>query len=170
MIVILHSEIIYSPGVGQFLLASRKTLATGQCCIGYLRRLNEIIPITIPENHRDFEYLVKTGQIVSFGTPLVRLLDNPIVQNSDSNALNTIAIVAPADGFLTCTNDFGMPIRETDMPIRNGDVIAILEFMKIRMDITYDGTDAIFLRYVNVDHRGVKKGETIAEVLVSSIS
>ncbi|MBO4351715.1 MAG: hypothetical protein J6A01_12350 [Proteobacteria bacterium] len=160
------SKIIYSPGVGRFWPSSNCSDADGGIRIGYLIRLNEKLPIVIPSFHGHLEYLAVSGAFVHTGTPIAQLsnVDNTSVPSNHDGT--NLSIVSPADGFLTCTDETGIPLKKNGEILKPGEIIAILEFMKIRMDILYDGpNDAMFDHYEGDLHRSVKKGECIGVLM-----
>ena len=161
--MIRESNIIISPGVGRFWPSSDHRHNNGDYLVGYLHRLDEKIPILIPNLHGSLEYLVEPGALVSAGLPIAKLTDSRETPLTSIPNEAVHRIVSPADGFLTCLNDVGMPFKKKGDSLKHGDIIAILEFMKIRMEILYDGTDgAMFDHYEGTPHRSIKKGECIA--------
>ena len=162
------SKIFYSPGVGRFWPFPNRRHTNEGFLIGYLIRLNEKFPIVIPDLNGRIEYLVDPGTFVHAGTPIARLCDvvNTSVPSNDSSM--TQWIVSPTDGFLTCTDETGIPLKKNGDTLHKGDMIAVLEFMKIRMDILYDGpNNASFDHYQGELHRSIKKGECIAAFILN---
>ena len=164
----ISGEYIVSPGVGIFLPYSPVRLPNGQCRIGTLIRLGETIPVVVSDFDGRVEYLVSPGTPVCAGTPVARRIAavNSVPDAGMPSADTPHAtIVSPADGFLTCCDDAGIPFVKAGTVLTPGAIVAVVEFMKIRMDIAYDGPEsAVFLHYTDETRRSVRRGEPVAEI------
>ena len=170
---ISENDEILSPAVGTF---DRPPLADDTHCIGVIRRLGEIIPLCI-ENTEDYLITIKPRTWLMAGD-VIGTIKNPknllkkqsdtdkiadTSKNSDCRAEHTIS--APSDGFVIFTAPDGHPFVSANQIVQPGTVVAVLELMKIRMDIQYDGTaPATFVRYCGSSNRAVRNGEVIAIV------
>ena len=157
--------LILTPAVGRF-VPSEAACQDAQI-IGFLLRLQEKIPIAVADFRGSIDYLVAPGAWLEAGTPIARIRASSKNKVNKPESHATIAIVSPADGFLCCANEDGTAFKQIGQKLHPGDCIAILEFMKIRMDIRYDGPDGLlFAGYKTHMRQSVKKNECIAEAQI----
>lgn len=152
-----------SPGVGLFLdNASTGLLPARAQCIGTLFRLGEYIQLLAPD-HIHIRRVISSGTHLMAGDVIAEIVtaEAPSLREQTSLTLS-----APADGFIAFSDAAGRPIKNPGDMIHPGDIIAFLEFMKIRMEIVYSGNaDVVFDHYCGPDHRAVRSGEIIAEFI-----
>ncbi len=74
------------------------------------------------------------------------------------------AIQTPSDGFVTWIAPSGHPYKTPGDTVLPGETIAVLEFMKIRLEIAYQGTHpVIFERYCVPSSCAVLANDVIAQ-------
>ena len=135
-------------------------------CIGIIININQKIPLVISQNDihgSEVEPIVLDGAWIEAGTAVAQIKSKTGTPHAAVDHNKYSEITAPADGFLIQTDINDMPIQKTENRLRHGDLIAIIEFMKIRIELTFAGPDnSIFKGYTGSSQRPVKSGDLIA--------
>ena len=148
-----------SPGVGVFVRRG-----AGDGCLGSLVRLGRSLRLTVPPG-TPAEPCLPDGTRVMAGDRIATLRATTECPQTRTDTGHFI--VAPADGYLVCSDDAGRPLLHPGDELHPGTIVAFVEFMKIRMEIAFCGPDgATFLRYAGTDRRSVRRGDAIAEYAV----
>lgn len=159
---------ILSPAVGRFYPISAPFGMSKQA-IGILERLGKRYQLIVPQPLTSMVPVLPSGTFVAVGDVIAQMntqICGTQTENIQPSIPQDISILAPASGFLILKDENGMPYQAEGKRIQCGDVIAILEFMKIRMEITYDGPEpAVFEHYLKPHQSSVEKSQTIATCL-----
>ncbi len=136
-------------------------------CIGCIQRLNDILPLCI-ENRAQCHIAIQPNTWLMVGDIIGTIAETPDALDSLPNA---DTILSPSDGFLICHQPDGNPMVMPDSTLHPGAVIAIIELMKIRMDVVYEGpNDARFAGYIGTSPRPVHRGDPIARIDIQAAS
>ena len=154
-----------SPVVGTFVpCMSEPDLNQG--AIGCIRHFGRLYSLIVPVREGRIRCLLSQEMPVDYGTPIAVV--QAVVENADTcqsassvhEEVSLFHILAPCDGFLRTHDVSGRPIRTHGELIAHGTLLAIIEVMKLGIDILYEGDDcAEFVSYNAC--ATVKKGETI---------
>jgi hypothetical protein len=159
---------ILSPAVGRFYPISAPFGMSKQA-IGILERLGKRYQLIVPQSLTSMVPVLSSGTFVVVGDVIAQMntqICRRQPENIQPSTHHSISILAPASGFLILKDENGMPFQSEGKHIQYGDMIAILEFMKIRMEITYDGPEpAVFEHYLKLHQSSVEKSQTIATCL-----
>lgn len=154
---IVTAKTLCCPGVGRFW--TRAGCQSGS--LGVLERLHERFDLTVPPNLH-YRVIVANGASLMVGDVMAEICE--ISTSTPKTTAFAHAICAPADGYISFCDASGAPLKSAGDILHHGDIVAFLEFMKIRMEIVYSGEeDAIFGHYCGPDRRAVQCGEIIAE-------
>ncbi len=146
-----------SPRVGTFIPAFR---ADDQVFLGRLVQNGRTFDVVLPTGSTTASLLVQAPSPVEYGTPLADALDD-MHKPKHVNATNQV--IAPCDGFLKTAPD-GQPLFVHGDLVRPGDVVAVIELMKLGVDVVYQGNDVVtFNRYT--EKNTVKRGDWICEFM-----
>ena len=152
-----------SPVVGSYLPPERTCSAdvTPRQCIGKIRHFGRVYDVVLPTPHPCVRILWTTQTPVEFGTPLAiseadgaHAAPLPMTHKTDPSLQQ---ILAPCDGFLRILDASGQPFCQPGRRIKKGDILGVVEVMKLGVDILYeDAHEAEFVAYHHVDavHRG----------------
>ena len=151
-------DAVESPGVGVFLHGCSPEMA-GERCIGTLLRLGERCALMVPPGVQ-CRVCMPNGARVMAGDRIAQRISTQDAHEMPKTAARTLT--APCDGFLLLCNDAGKPLLLPGSEVSSGTVVAFLELMKIRMEITAE-QPGTFVRYVGKDRSPVRRGEIIAE-------
>lgn len=165
---VLPSGEVLSPATGTFHpnpLESAKN--QDSFVLGHLQRLNVSLPLVISaqDSGTSIEFAVSDGTWLNVGDTLARIHRGHSPENAEKQ--HDSCICAPSDGFLVYCDSGGKPYRNTGDLLNPGDLIATLEFMKIRMDIVFDGPQgSIFKSYAQPSHSAIRCGDVICSYSV----
>lgn len=153
----MEGDTILSPAVGLFI-----PNVSGSGDIGKLRRLGKDYCLTVCSDVR-FQCAFHSVQPVCVGDCLAHCLRQ--LETSHSLSRPQLTVASPVDGYLSCLDDNGIPLRTPGERINPHDILGYVEFMKIRVDITYDGNVPVaFGSYRGALTRAVHVGDIIAEL------
>lgn len=153
----VEGDTILSPAVGLFI-----PNVSGVGDIGKLRRLGKDYRLTVYGDVK-FQCAFLSPQNVAVGDCLARCLR--LTETSSSLSQPQLTVASPVDGYLSCLDDNGNPLRTPGERIEPHAILGYVEFMKIRVDLTYDGNvPVIFESYRGVLTRAVHVGDIIAEL------
>ena len=155
-----ENHLVHSPGVGVFVAeAETAQSAAAQLIIGTLFRLGVPLKLCIPAQIQNFCCEIPNGAFVQTGDILGRYETQLLPVAAEKH--DTIS--APADGFIQFESGGRLFLQPGDI-IHPGDIVAVIEFMKIRMDVAFDGDqDVEFVRYLGCSPRAVRRGEAFLE-------
>ena len=162
--IISPEQKICSPGVGYF-KPSLTLLPDGEVCIGILVRLETpsmlCVPGARPVRPSGENRWVMVGDVIAeFESESTVIHD----KHDPVDTKNHQTIQSPTDGFVYFHDETGQPYIASGARLSPGDVIAVIEWMKIRMDIEFSGPEgAVFETYCGRDGRPVRRGDAIAE-------
>lgn len=163
-----ENHVFLSPVVGTFYRKKLQAhIPQNQLYIGFVKRLDQIILLTIDKSvcsEHSVRYDIPDGTWLNVGDIIghIDLSIKPEVSDSILPSDNLV-IVSPADGFIIQNDLSGKPFKTTGDTLHPGDIIAIVEFMKVRIELSFDGPDnCTFIHYTGHSQRPVKRGESIA--------
>ncbi len=158
--VYLHGQWC-SPVVGTFYPCSIQFDKT-QTVIGTVSHFGHTYDLVIPVSGVRIHSVFDKETSVEYGTPVaipheeVEQIQPKACEASD----HIIRITAPCDGFLRIQNASGKPLRSPGEIIHSGDVLAVIEVMKLGVDILYENqSEAEFLSYEA--ENTVRQGEVV---------
>ena len=153
---------ILSPAVGYFSPDTMHLQPPAGCrCIGVIHRLNKTILLCV-ETAGDCSITISPNTWLMVGDCIGEIGTSAASSHEHPNGFSH-EIVSPSDGFLIFELSDGKPMVEIGAVLHPGSVVAVIELMKIRMDVLYDGPDgARFVGYTGQSSRPVRRGETIA--------
>ena len=149
---LIRDDKILSPGVGTFLSDNHAG------SVGILKRLHLSWSLSLPPDCTCMNIVVPNGAFVMFGDVIGDLnVSSKNVQTADA-----LKLYAPLDGFISFDDGTGNPLKKQGDILHSGEIVAILELMKIRMEITFDGADGCkFIGYSCSNHAAIRRGEPI---------
>lgn len=152
-----------SPAVGIFWRAVPEFSDNVQH-LGTIHRLGETLILTAPIDVALGKIIPDDGSFVMVGDIIADCTS--IQAKNDSDNL-THVVKSPSDGFISAVDDNGKPFAEPGTRLKHGQIIAVLELMKIRMDIIFDGPDnAVFVKYLCPEKSTVQKNDNIFEYII----
>ena len=147
-----------SPVVGRFYPASINT-HQNQTVIGRICHFGHTYDLIIP-NHTRVRVIHDGETSVEYGTPVAVPCEDVSSSQTETPSEEVISITAPCDGYLRVLNASGAPLRTHGDIIHYGDILAVIEVMKLGIDILYDRQeDAVFLNY-QASHT-VRQGDVV---------
>ena len=153
---------VLSPAVGCFFRCSRAV--TQGYALGTLERLQKRYTLVVPQEFAGATPTLPSGTFVDVGDVIAHRAQadsSPNLQKMPEQTLHVIR--APASGFLIWHDDTGKPYQKPGDKLTRGDIIAVLEFMKIRMEIAFDGNEPAVFEAYSVSHQtSVETGQIIA--------
>ncbi len=156
----LVNNSIISPAVGIFCCAIPKFSDNAQS-LGTIRQLGQTLILTVPNDIVCGNIVPQDGDFIMAGD-IIAEYGNTRQNNTSSNIPNIFK--SPSDGFISTVDASGIPFAEPGARLKTGQIIAIIELMKIRMDITFDGPDnAVFLNYLCPQKSTIRKNDGIFE-------
>ena len=153
-----------SPVVGTFVPCMSET-ALNQRVIGCIRHFGRLYSLIIPGCEGRIRCLLVHETPVDYGTPVavqenVENVDACQSASSRHEDVSQFHVLAPCDGFLRTHDVSGRPIRAQGELVSHGMLLAIIEVMKLGIDILYEGDAcAEFVAYRAC--ATVKKGDVI---------
>lgn len=152
---------ILSPCVGAFYPAQDPSPSH----IGILRQLSTSITLTCsPVPNAVLKPLLNAPSLIQAGTAVAQWFPSSAPTPTDRPQPEILSILSPADGFISFCDSRRNPLCSPGDKLVRGSPIAILEFMKIRIEINFPHpAPAIFHQYIQTTPRAVKKGEPIAQ-------
>ena len=154
-----ENHLVRSPGVGVFVSETETGHTATQLIIGILLRLEVPVRLCIPLQIEDFCCEIPNGAFVQAGDILGRYE----TQHSPAVVEQNDVMTAPADGFIRFDTEGRFFLQPGDI-IHPGDIVAVIELMKIRMDVAFDGDQEVeFVRYLGCSPRAVRCGESFLE-------
>lgn len=166
---------ILSPIVG-YISHKTRSIAPGSEEIATMRRLGQIFSITIEGELGRYiadvangTYLgvgVQIGHIERDETSNIDRFDSESVEdNSAIGDEHVFSILAPVSGFLIYTTANGEPYCKKGDIIAPGMCIAAVEFMKLRVEIPYEGANAgTFLGYSQASSTRIEAGTVVCRI------
>ncbi|MBR4985309.1 MAG: hypothetical protein IKY83_06195 [Proteobacteria bacterium] len=171
---------IESPGVGLFF--ARVERRDHEICLGILERFGRRYALVIPEGYR-VEMAVQRGMI-AYGDCIARVVPvsegacrsgvvcqdasgSPVLGqiDADGRAACDAGIrryPSPSDGFVLLSEADGKPFKKPGDRLCAGDIVAVIELMKVRIEVVYDGAEAaVFERYACDHRRGIRRGDPL---------
>lgn len=125
-----------------------------------MHRLDEKIEIVV-DAQETIHLTVSDGQWLMVGDEIGELSTSQTVTAAEKEE-NVEEIQAPLDGFVHFSDETGELYVHPGTILHPGDVVAVLEWMKVRMEIEYNGSQgAEFEGYFGCDNRAVRRGEII---------
>lgn len=172
---IIENHRVLSPIVGYIthrdgVICDQKS---GPCVVATVCRLSSHVGIDIPARMGRYFADVPNGTYVDVGTQIGHIEafqgDNcahSAPPNEDNPAPRADrAITAPVAGFLVYTSPSGTPYCQKGEIITAGKTIAAVEFMKLRVEITYDSEEnARFAGYAQDSSTRIEQGGIVARV------
>lgn len=158
---VLKSGEILSPGVGVFVSQTAYATASGTA-IGTLERLGKRFLLMVPQGNGIIRMAIASGSLVMAGDCLAQMTEDALV--SPTLCADRCTIQTPSDGFISWIAPSGQPYKSPGDTVLLGDTIAVLEFMKIRLEIAYQGSSSvIFERYCVPSSSAVLANDVIAQ-------
>ncbi len=158
----VESGKVLSPCAGRF-ISSVHGFEPVRNRIGFVYRLDEKIEIVV-EARESVHLTVSDGQWLMVGDELGALRDIQIGAETEKEE-KVEEIQAPLDGFVHFSDENGELYVHPGAILHPGDIVAVLEWMKVRMEIEYNGSqEAEFEGYFGCDNRAVRRGEVIGRV------
>ncbi len=153
---------ILSPAVGYFAPDTMHLQPPAGCrCIGVIHRLNDTILLCV-DTTADCSIAISPNTWLMVGDMIGEIGAAAETSQAHQSGFSH-EIVSPSDGFLIFECSDGKPMVERGAVLHPGSVVAVIELMKIRMDVLYDGPDgARFGGYIGHSQRPVRRGEIIA--------
>lgn len=154
---------ILSPAVGVFFHSSNKAM-THNTVIGILERLGKLHTLILERAVQTVNIVIPSGTPVVVGDVIAQVDEDITIIPCDHHSSSEYEqISAPAAGFVMIHDHNGRPLKSTGDKIVKGDIVAILEFMKIRMEIAYHGYEpAVFDKYLIHHQSAVQHGQIVA--------
>ena len=156
-------DAVESPGVGVFVQRGA-CVSPGMRCLGVLMRLHVPYALVVPESVT-CRLCVPNGARLMAGDRLAeRVCEAPSAPGAKDTAESLHAMTSPVDGFLVYCDASENPLLAPGDPMPPGCIVAFVELMKIRMEITYsEPVSGTFVRYVGSNRRAVRRGEIFAQ-------
>ncbi len=141
----------------------------GVCVVASIRRLGVPIGVSVTECTGGYIADAPNGTYVDVGMPIGRI-ELPGSAQTDGfsasdagGAKQNERIAAPVSGFLIYDTHAGIPYCKKGDKISPGAPIAAVEFMKLRVEIAYEGLrSAIFAGYAQKSGTPIDRGDVIA--------
>ena len=147
-----------SPIVGRF---TPNLHHDGVSFLGSISRLARVYDIVLPEMNHSLTLLCTQPQFVEFGSRLA-VASQPD-QAWHVNKSDRYDILAPCAGFLRTTHADGLPICSHGQRVHPGDIVAVIEVMKLGVDVIYNGSeDACFIEYAT--KHAVAQNDLVAQL------
>jgi biotin carboxyl carrier protein len=151
---LLDGEYLCSPMVGYF-----EPLADAQTggCLGMITRRGVVYRIM---GEDVAEIIIREGKEVAYGEPLARVGERGCTCEEGLAFVPTDVITAPCDGYMSVKNSGGVPYFQSGDVVHPGDVVAVIEVMKLGIDVTFSGeAEVIFDRYC--EQNLVRRGDVV---------
>ena len=161
---ISHDNRILSPAVGYFGTHTMHLQPPAGCrCIGVLRRLNDTILLCV-DTTADLHIHISPNTWLMVGDTIGEI-GRPEPSSPSLSYEGIQEIVSPTDGFLIYELSDSKPMIAPDTVLHPGMAVAVIEMMKIRMDVLFDGPDgARFVNYIGQSSRPVHRGDAVARI------
>ncbi len=151
---------VESPGVGRYFYES--SCSAEETLIGCLERLGRRYALVISGRCMFVPDLLD-GAACEYGDRIGHIIEAAECGHQpEAHAQKVAHYPAPTDGFVTILDSRGEPFKRPGDTLAPGDIVAVIELMKVRIDVLYDGPDkAVFVSYECTDRRGIKRGASL---------